>query len=649
MRRFGLVNSEGISLILRRSKVAVNICQPAKAAMNLLGITRCLGMARPATLTALTIVIGLTAISASAQSDHPFGIPTSGKANPAANIVAVPGTRAQGFAGQGRSEVMARHGIVATSDPLAAQAGLEILQQGGNAIDAAVAAAAVLDVTSQNDAGIAGDLFALVWSAQDKKLYALNSAGFAPAAWTPAFFKDTLGVERIPGSGVNAATVPGAISGYDALLTRFGTMGFSETFARAVQIAEEGWGQSERRHRDLVSVEAKLRSDPDSVETFFVDDEIPKLYSLIRNPDLAAALRLIQKQGRAAFYKGDIADALVAKISSEGGVMTHGDLAAFESEWVEPISTSYHGYDIYQLPPPGQGFAALEMLNILEVCAPVHGLSLKALGPSHPDYWHFMVEAKKLAYSDLYAYNADPKFSDVPLDDLLSKQYAASLCERIDMASAAEPSVIGGLDGGTIYLTTADRWGNMVSFIHSVFSVYGSGVTIPPYGMVLHNRGVAFSVDETHPNVVAPRKRPFHSIIAGFVMQDGEPLMTFGNMGGSVQPETHAQHMVNVIDHGMNVQMTTDAARFTHSQNSNVLSLEENLYQLVGRALQNKGHDVRGVNGGSVGGYQGVLFTKDPNLPAPMMNQTSIDEDHPVNGIYRAGSDHRKDGQAVGW
>lgn len=604
---------------------------------------------RIAVLTAKLGIIAPFGVPAIAQSDHPFGIPIDGHTNPAANIVAVPGTRAQGFAGQGRSEVMARHGIVATSDPLAAQAGLEILQKGGNAIDAAVAAAAVLDVTSQNDTGIAGDLFALVWSAADKKLYALNSAGFAPAGWTPEYFKQTLGLERIPSSGVNAATVPGAISGYDALLTRFGTMGFQETFARAVQVAEEGWGQSERRHQDLVSVEAKLRNDPDSVNTFFVDGDIPALYSLIRNPDLAAALRLIQKEGRDAFYKGDIADALVAKIQQEGGVMTHGDLAEFESEWVEPISTSYHGYDIFQLPPPGQGFAALEMLNILEVCAPVHGISLRQLGPSNPDYWHFMVEAKKLAYSDLQAYNADPKFSQVPLDELLSKQYAATLCDRIDMNAAAEPSVVGGIDGGTIYLTTADRWGNMVSFIHSIFSVYGSGVTIPPYGMILHNRGVAFRVDESHPNVVAPRKRPFHSIIAGFVMQDGEPLMTFGNMGGSVQPETHAQHMVNVIDHGMNIQMTTDAARFTHSQNSNVLALEENLYQLVGRALQNKGHEVRGVNGGSVGGYQGILFTKDPNLPVPVMNRASVVEDHPVNGIYRAGSDHRKDGQAVGW
>ena len=598
-------------------------------------------------VASLLLASPVTALQA--QSPNAFGIPTETISNPAANVVAAPGSRGQGWLGQGRSEVIARHGMVATSDPIAAQAGLEILRNGGNAIDAAVAAAAVLDVTSQNDTGIAGDLFALVWSAQDKKLYALNSAGWAPSGWTPEYFKETLGVDSIPGRGVNAATVPGAISGYDALLKRFGSMGFEETFARAVQVADEGWGQAERRHQDLSSVQEKLRSDADSSAVFLNDGEIPPLYSIIRNPQLADALRLIQEQGRDAFYKGPIADAIVAKMQADGGVMTHADLAEFESEWVEPITTNYHGYDVFQLPPPGQGFAALEMLNILEVCAPQHGVNLSALGPSNADYWHFLVEAKKLAYSDLQAYNGDPLFSDIPIDRLLSKSYAATLCDRIDMDAATEPSIKGGLDGGTIYLTTADRWGNMVSFIHSIFSVYGSGATVPPYGMMLHNRGVAFSMDEDHPNVVAPRKRPFHSIIAGFVMQDDEPLMPFGNMGGSVQPETHVQHMVNVIDNGMNVQMTTDAARFTHSQNSNVLSLEDNLYSLVGRALQAKGHDVRSVNGGRVGGYQGILFTKDSSLAMPVFGQESIDQDHPVNGVYRAGSDHRKDGQAVGW
>ncbi len=599
----------------------------------------------------LTLITALLAFpsSVTAQSPNAFGTPTDDAPNPAAAIAAVPGSRAQGWLAQGRSEVLARHGIVATSDPLAVQAGLEVLQQGGNAIDAAVAAGAVLDVTSQNDTGIGGDLFALVWVARDNKLYALNSAGWAPAAWTPEFFREELGLVRIPLNGVNAATVPGAVSGYDALLQRFGTLTFRETLARAAQLAEEGWGQSERRHSDIVSALEKLRGDADSNRTFLEDGRPPALYRRVSNPGLAVALRLLQEHGRDAFYKGEIAEAIVAKIQANGGVMTKDDLSAFESEWVEPISTNYHGYDVFELPPPGQGFAALQMLNILEVCAPVHGVNLAVLGPTNPDYWHFMVEAKKLAYSDLYAYNTDPLFASVPVDELLSKSYAAKLCDRISMQSASEPSVTGGLDGGTIYLTTADRWGNMVSLIHSVFAVYGGGATVAPYGFVLQNRGRAFSLNPESPNVVAPQKRPFHTIIAGFVMQNGNPLMTFGNMGGSVQPEIHAQHMVNLIDHGMNVQMTSDAARFTHRQNSNVLSMEINLFGLVGTALQARGHDVRAVAGGAVGGYQGILFTRDPSLPAPTFGPESVTEDHPVNGIYRAGSDHRKDGQAAGW
>jgi gamma-glutamyltranspeptidase/glutathione hydrolase len=532
---------------------------------------------------------------------------------------------------------------------LAAQAGLEILREGGNAIDAAVAAGAVLDVTSQNDTGIGGDLFALVWVAKDAKLYALNSAGWAPAGWTPQFFTERLGLMRVPGGGVNSATVPGAISGYDALLKRFGTVTFKEAFERAARIADEGWGQAERRHADLRGAVEGLRADADSRKTFLVNGRAPDLYSIVRNPDLAVALRLMQAKGRDVFYRGEIADAVLAKVQAGGGVMTKSDLAEFESEWTEPISTNYHGYDVFELPPPGQGFAALEMLNILEVCAPKLGVNLTTLGPSSPMYWHLLVEAKKLAYSDLLAVNADPKFASVPVSRLLSKTYAATLCDKIAPATASKPRVPGSTGGGTIYLTTADRWGNMVSLVHSVFSVYGSRATVAPYGFVLHNRGGGFSLDPKSPNLVAPRKRPFHTIIAGFVMKDGQPLMTFGNMGGSVQPETHAQHMVNLIDLGMNVQMTTDAARFTHNQTTDVLSLEHHLFGLVGAALRAKGHDVREVNGGAVGGYQGILFARDPSLPLPSFDKRAAGEDRPVNGVYRAGSDHRKDGQAAGW
>ncbi|OFW43562.1 MAG: gamma-glutamyltransferase, partial [Acidobacteria bacterium RIFCSPLOWO2_12_FULL_67_14b] len=547
------------------------------------------------------VAVAIYAATGLAQSQNPFGIPTPDKPQPSGTIEAVPGSRAQGWLSQGRSEVLARHGMVATSDPLAAQAGLEILRKGGNAIDAAVATGAVLDVTSQNDTGIGGDLFALVYVAKDKKLYALNSAGWAPAGWTPEFFTKQLGQTRVPGNGVNSATVPGAISGYDALMKRFGTMTFNETFDRAAQLADEGWALAERRHGDLRGAVKGLLADPDSKQTFLKGEDAPALYSIIRNPGLSRALRLIQKQGRDGFYRGEIADAIVAKVANGGGGMTKKDIEEFQSEWVEPVSTNYHGHDVFELPPPGQGFAALEMLNILEVCAPVLNVNLASLGPSNPMSWHMMVEAKKLAYSDLLARNADPKFAKVPLDELLSKAYAAKLCKNIDPNVASAPRVGGGTDGGTIYLTTADRWGNMVSLIHSVFSVYGSRATVAPYGFVLHNRGSAFSLDPKSPNLVAPHKRPFHSIIAGFVMKDGQPLMTFGNMGGSVQPETHAQHMVNLIDHGMNVQMTTDAARFTHNQNSNTLSLETALFNLVGAALKAKGHNVRAVSGGAVG------------------------------------------------
>ena len=607
----------------------------------------------------IVVALAVWVVRGAAQSPNAFGTPTTDKPQPSAGIAAVPGSRAQGWLAQGRSEVLARHGIVATSDPLAAQAGLDILRQGGNAIDAAVATGAMLDVTSQNDTGIGGDLFALVYIAKDKKLYALNSGGWAPAGWTPEFFAKlppqengrggTANVRGVPGNGVNSATVPGAISGYDALLKRFGTLGFKETFERAAQLADQGWGLAERRHSDLKNATNGLRNDPDSKQTFLVNGETPALYSVIRNPGLATALRMIQAKGRDAFYKGDIATAIVAKVTANGGVMTKADLAEFESEWIDPISTTYHGYDIFELPPPGQGMAALEMLNILEVCVPKLGTSLATLGPSDPQYWHLMVEAKKLAYSDLHAKNGDPKFAKVNVKELLSKQYAATLCDKINPNMASKPSVTGGREGGTIYLTTADRWGNMVSLIHSVFGVYGSRATVPPYGFVLHNRGSAFVVDPRSPNVVAPHKRPFHTIIAGFVMKDGGPVMTFGNMGGSVQPETHAQHMVNLIDLGMNVQMTTDAARFTHNQNSNVLSMEQNLFNLVGAALKGKGHEVRSVTGGSVGGYQGILFTRDGGLPEPTFDRRSITDDLPVNGVYRAGSDHRKDGQAVGW
>ena len=303
----------------------------------------------------------------------------------------------------------------------------------------------------------------------------------------------------MPGNGVNAATVPGAISGYDAMLKRFGSVTFKEAFERAARIAEEGWGLAERRHADLRNSTKGLQADADSATTFLENGQAPELYSIIRNPGLAKALRLIQAQGRDAFYKGDIAKAIVAKVKAGGGVMELNDLAEFQSEWVEPITTNYHGYDVFQLPPPGQGFAALEMLNIAEVCAPKLGIKLTDLGPSDPMNWHLLVEAKKLAYSDLLAKNADPKFAKVPVAQMISKEYAATLCSKINPNMASKPGVAGGTEGGTIYMAAADRWGNMVSLVHSVFGVYGSRAVVPPYGFVLHNRGSAFSLDPKSP------------------------------------------------------------------------------------------------------------------------------------------------------
>lgn len=578
-----------------------------------------------------------------------FGTP-QGLENPGAGLAAraVRGSRPMGWPDQGRSEVVARHGMVATSHHLAAQAGLEILEKGGNAIDAAVATAAALSVTSQNDTGIGGDMFALVWSARDKKLYALNAAGWSPAAWTPDYFKD----RRL--TGVNSITVPGAVAGFDALLKRFGTMGFPDTLARAAALADEGFGVPERHHSDWLASVDLLRGDSDSRRELLVDGQAPRLYSIYRNPGLASALRLLQEQGADAFYRGPIAQAIVKKVASLGGAMTAADLAEFGAEWVDPVSTNYKGFDVFQLPPPGQGWAALHMLNILESCAPRHDVDLARLGHESPRFWHMLVEAKKLAYADLQAYNGDPRFSNVPLDRLLSKSYAASLCSRIDPGKA---STVPGpnLEGGTANLVTADRWGNMVSLVYSVYSVFGSGKTVPGYGFVLHDRGSAFTLEPGHPNAVGPRKRPFHTIITGFVMKDGQPKLAFGNMQGSIQAYSHVTHLVNLIDLGFNLQATADAARYTHRQSKagpGSLALEPQLRALVGDALEAMGHPVV-TNDGYVGGFQGILFERDPTLPEPRQPSGRMGgaakAGQPVNGIYRAGSDPRKDGHAVGW
>jgi gamma-glutamyltranspeptidase / glutathione hydrolase len=565
-------------------------------------------------LPALLLLIGTTPLLGATDQPPPFD--------------AVRGDRTSGWLAQTRSEVLARNGMVATSQPLAAQAGLQILKNGGNAIDAAIATAAVLNVVEPGSAGVGGDVFVIAWLAKEHKLIALNGSGRAPSGATPQHLAARGAAGQMPQHGIDSATVPGAVDAWDVLLKRAGTLSFKELLQPAADIAEQGFGVTERIRNDWIYGADILAPDPDSVATYLVNGKIPAPYSVFRNPALAHTFHVLQAQGRDAFYKGEIASAILAKSQSLGGSMTASDLGATHADWVAPISTNYHGYNVFEFPPSTQGFAVLEMLNILEVCAPKLGVDLAALGPKSPLFWHVMIEAKKLAYADLYAYDADPLFAKIPVAKLISKTYAAELCARIDLHKASVPEARGDPVGGTVYLVTADRWGNMVSFIYSVYDTFGSGVTIPGYGFVLNDRGALFSLDPHSPNLIAPGKRPFHTLLPGFVMKEGRPLMAFGLMGGGQQAQGHAQVLVDMIDLGANLQSASDAARFAHGQATNTVQLESNLYDLVGASLKALGHKVESANGEDMGGYQAISV---------------------VDGVFRGASDHRKDGQAAGW
>jgi len=578
---------------------------------------------------------------------------------------AVEGDRSEGWLAQSRSEVMGRNGIVASSQPLAVQAGLDILKKGGNAIDAAVATAAVLSLVEPMNVGIGGDLFAIIYVAKENKLYTLNSSGKAPTgqtlvhmnelgySWNPMDWGPGSGMPR---AGILTATVPGTVWGWDEVLHRFGTRTFKETLQAAADYAEQGFPVSERIANDwrmpnglgpVPGNASKCCSqvDPDSVATWYINGKQPYAGQIYRNPDLAKTFRILQQKGRDGFYKGEVARAIVAKSTALGGTMTLDDLAHYSGEWLPPATTNYHGYDVSTLPPPAQTWASDEMLNILEACVPMWspGKTLATLGPTSPQYWHFLVEAKKLAYTDLLTYNADPNFATVPVARLLSKGYAQSLCSTVNpnRATQTKPGAPVDSTGDTIVLSTADRWGNMVSWVNSNYGGFGSGVTVPGYGFVLHNRGALFTLDPKSPNVIAPNKRPFNTLSAGFVMQNNRPLMTVTLMGGDMQAQGIAQVLVNVLDLGANLQAATDMARFHHLQVPNVLNLESKLFGLVGGQLKEMGHNVRSTNGGAVGGYQAIMFTPDPGASGPA--------DGPIKGFYRAGSDHRKDGQAVAY
>jgi gamma-glutamyltranspeptidase/glutathione hydrolase len=578
------------------------------------------------------------------------GTDAIGNPNPGVKeFSAVSGDRTSGWLAQTRSELLARNGVVATSQPLAAQAGLQILKAGGNAFDAAVASAAVLNLVEPVSAGVGGDVFVIAWVAKEKKLIALNASGRAPMGATPEHLAARGFKKRMPLHGIDSVTVPGAVDGWDVLLKRAGTMTFKETLEPAAVLAEQGFGVTERIRNDWIYGATVLAKDPDSVKTYLVDGKPPNTYDIFRNPDLARTFRLLQAQGRDVFYKGEIAQAIVAKSRALGGTMTPEDLANTRSTWETPLSTNYHGYDVYEMPPNTQGFAVLEMMNILEVCAPKLGMNLAALGPRSPEYWHLLVEAKKLAYADLYAFNADPGFANVPVSRLISKSHAAELCVHIDPKKSSTPERRGDPVGGTVYLAVADRWGNMVSFIYSIYDSFGAGITVPGYGFVLNDRGALFSLDPKSPNLIAPGKRPFHTLLPGFLMKDGQPVMAFGLMGGSQQAQGHAQVLVDMIDLGANPQAASDAARFTHGQASNTLALESNLYNLVGARLQAMGHKVESANGEDMGGFQAIWFLPSAAAATTGAPPAATAAEQPVAGIYRAASDHRKDGEAVGW
>jgi gamma-glutamyltranspeptidase/glutathione hydrolase len=606
---------------------------------------------------ATMIAAALIPACAFAQATPPLST-CSGRSDVPA-CAAAPGDRAEGYRGQSRAEVMAPHGMVTTSQPLAAQAGLQVMQRGGNAIDAAVAAAAVLNLVEPMNTGAGGDLFAIIYVAKEKRLHVLNASGMAPSGATLARY-NSLGYRAeprnwgpgsgMPGGGILTVTVPGSAWGWEEALQRFGKLTFKEVLQPAIDYAENGFPVSQRIALEWYLPDAlPLKDcctslDPDSVAIWYIDGKPPVAGQIYRNPDLAKTFRLLQQQGRDVFYKGEIARAIVAKSTALGGSMTLDDLANYKGQWVEPAESSYRGYALNELPPPSQAWGANLMLNILEACVPkwANGETLAQLGPRNPKYWHLMVEAKKLAYADLFRYNADPDFVKVPLDMLLSKAHAASQCAKVDPDRAAPtgPASTADAKGDTIVLSTADDEGNMVSWVNSNYSGFGSGITVPGYGFILHNRGALFSLDPKSPNLIEPHKRPFNTLSAGFVMKDKNPLMSILLMGGDMQAQGHAQALVNILDLGANLQAATDMARFHHSQVANRLDLELNLYALVGKDLAGMGHNVNPVSGGAVGGFQSILVAPPP--PGGTGAQAA-------HGFYRAGSDHRKDGQAVGW
>ena len=530
-----------------------------------------------------------------------------------------------------RSEVIGQHGMVATSHPLATQIGIDILKKGGTAIDAAIAANIALGLMEPTGSGIGGDLFAIVWDANEKKLFGLNASGPAPQSLSLDYFKDQ-NMTKIPAFGPLPVTVPGAVDGWVKLHEKFGNQSFSSLFQPTIEYARKGHPVSETIAYYLDRSKEIFKDYPNFSEVWMEDGETTGKGEIFKNPQLADTLEIIAENGRAGFYEGEVAKTISEFIQGQGGFLTYEDLANFNSEWVDPVSTNYRGYDVWELPPNGQGVVALQILNILE------NFDLKEMGLFSSEYIHLFTEAKKLAFADRAKHYADPAFSEIPIKQLISKDYAKERAALIDKDKAALVDESGIPSGGdTIYLTAADKFGNMVSLIQSNYRGMGSGMVPPGLGFMLQDRGELFSLMDGHANVIEGGKRPFHTIIPAFVTKDGKPFISFGVMGGATQPQAHAQIVINLIDFGYNLQEAGDAPRIVHSGssqptdekmlNGGSLSLEKGFGSQIEEELVEKGHKIK-YQKGIFGGYQAIMLRE---------------------GVYFGASESRKDGQASGY
>lgn len=519
----------------------------------------------------------------------------------------------------GRSTVYAPNGMAATSQPLATTAALEILRSGGNAIDAAVAAAAVLNVVEPHMTGMGGDMFAILWDAGDKRLVGLDGSGRSGSKIDVEALATAW--ESVPTRGAATVTVPGALAGWNALVKRYGDLTLADVLAPAIRIAEEGFPVTPIIAQDWAGTVDTLEADTGAAATFLIDGRAPKAGEWFRNPDLARTFRRIAEDGPETFYGGALGREIVAGLDELGGFLTVEDLASHEVRWVEPLSVTYRGYTLHELPPAGQGIAALQMLKMLE------GVDFSSMVHNSAEYLHTLIEAKKLAYADLARYVADPDAMDVRPEAMLDPDYLAARAALIDPERAMERAEPGPLatESDTVYLTVADREGNMISFINSVSWYFGSGVVVPGTGVILQNRGAGFVLEEGHPNRIGPNKRPFHTIIPAFVTRDGEPWLSYGVMSGSMQPQGHVQVLLNLVEFGMDPQEAVDAARFRHLSGKRVAV--ENLHPEVAASLAELGHELVVPTGIAFGGAQAILK---------------------LERGWAAGSDPRKDGMAAG-